>query len=327
MQTELEGKILRQEEILKHQEIGTVQARSLEEFAENEALKLGLQAELSGLRQAYDTVSVSRQYVHKACPALDALDVSQISDKTSNAEIFESMKKGFAEAHAGIDQSIAAIEKGDVPLEVLTPVIEEVRKDPCFAKIQSDIDQRVSNYNSQQIASQCYWAGVETGAPMVGAFFGYPGLVVGGAVGTTVGVVTSYQDLKRANIISALSKADEFGHGVLDPKERQEADFNRYMAYGGLALTALDVGVVGAARDIAKRFPKTFNLSVDGLALSSNFPKIKISGDTQKYMDTLQVICEELNPHGLSDIDFAKIAEDVFRVPNYSKIEGLLNSA
>jgi hypothetical protein len=280
-QTELENKILKQERIIERQEIGLSFARNEEQYARNEAVTLQSKEELNDLKQSYNAVTTARQLVHKACPALDALDVTKIDADTSNKEIFTSMQAGFKKAHAHIDDSITAIKKGDVPLQELTPIIDEVRNDPHFDNIQADIDQWVDNHQAKETFSQVYWTAAEIGTTIFNPL-----------AGIAIGIGTVYQDVKNANITASLARADEIGNRVLDGNTRENAEFDQYMAYAGVALTALDLGVV-------KSLPKTLKLSTDSLSLTSNFPNSKI-------IVTNDIVSKGVGPKTTTPLEYSK---------------------
>ena len=207
----------------------------------------------------------------------------------SDAELQAILSERFNSVGQNIESSREKINSGDVPIEQLEPVINEVLAQQG-ENLSTQQRQEIEGYIAQQrrIDKTIKYGGTAAEVALtVGAVvssiysFGLTGLLAG--FGTAIGVGTAAYELEQAGDLNTLAKAGAGGGEPLIANP-DAAQLNRNMAIANLVLAGVDVLAVGV--DGAKLANKVLSGSkADVIA--------KLTPEQTKQFKTLAITTDE----------------------------------
>ncbi|MEJ2670294.1 MAG: hypothetical protein P8077_08655, partial [Gammaproteobacteria bacterium] len=220
------------------------------------------EAELDTAKNSYEKIKSARKLLRTGYPEIVALDVynqdakglfsKRIDREASNEEMGQAMASGFEKIKDDIDESYEKINNDDVPLETLSNVLDEVRKDPKYSELQDEINGWIEGEQSKDKWIKTGAAGLATLAGLGSlAFGGLPGMVLAG-IGTGVGAGGAIYNLERSVDLFDIAQSQRVGE-QLSQASYEEAKFDMVMGGVDLALSGIDaVSVVKSWKGLSK---------------------------------------------------------------------------
>jgi hypothetical protein len=194
-------------------------------------------------QQKHENIQAARQVLKNGYPELTALNMDKIDTDTSNEQIHQNLLKGFDSIRKDIVEAKEKIKNNDVPMEMLTNVLDEVKKDPEFAKMQDEINKWIDDEKFKDKLINWGTTGVTAIATVATLKFGGWGGIVAGAIGTGAGLGGAAYNLERSEDLYDVAQAQQVGE-KLSEASLEEAKFNLMMSGVDMALAGVDAGSV-----------------------------------------------------------------------------------
>jgi hypothetical protein len=219
-------------------------------------------AELDDAKNNYENIKSARRLLRGSYPEIVAVDVynqdvkglfsKRIGIQASNEEIGPAMASGFEKIKDDIDKSIDKINNDDVPLETLSYVLDEVRKDPKYSDRQDEINGWIEGEQSKDKWIKIGTAGIAAVAGLGSTLFGgLPAFVLAG-IGAGAGAGGAIYNLERSGDLFDVSQSQRVGNQLSDASY-EEAKSDLVMSGVDLVLSGLDaVAVVKSWKGLSK---------------------------------------------------------------------------
>ena len=209
--------------------------------------------ELDAAKQKYENIKSARELLRTGYPEIVAVDVynqdvkglfsKRIERNASNEEIGHAMADGFERIKDDVDESIDKINNDDVPLETLSYVLDEVRKDPRYSELQDEINGWIEGEQSKDKWIKIGTTGLSTAAGLASlAFGGWPSIVLAG-IGVGTGAGGAIYNLERSVDLFDVTQSQRVGH-QLSETSYENAKSDLIMSGVDLALSGLDAAAV-----------------------------------------------------------------------------------
>ncbi|MEH1857742.1 MAG: hypothetical protein V7L21_07045 [Nostoc sp.] len=201
------------------------------------------------LKKLPEEIKQVRKVLRAGYPALAVIKSTEISASTDNDELHLKIVQGFQSIQNGIADVAARLDKNDIPLQKLGPVLSESLVQTGINPQKRDKDPKskaILDYleREQRKDFTIQLAGTLTNIVLgVGAFFATGGVAIFlGVAAALVGLGTAAYELEQADDLYAAARTGEAGgKPVVDDPE--EAHFNLIMSWVNVLLAGLDLGV------------------------------------------------------------------------------------
>jgi hypothetical protein len=249
------------------------------------------QSEYKKAKQKYNNYQEARQLLKSSYPELTVLENSKIDANSSNKEIYHQMTKEFDKIQSDITEAKEKIKNNDVPMETLTNVLDEVKKDPKFAGIKDEINEWIEGEENKDKLIKWGTTGIAVVATLLTLKMGGWGGAIVGAIGTGAGIGGSIYNFERSLDLYDVSQSQQIG-GKLSETSLAEAKYDAIMAGVDLALGGFDaVSAIKAVKSINKVDDATgITKKIDDIGKNDNIvpkttpnKKIDPGGQSDKY--------------------------------------------
>jgi hypothetical protein len=201
------------------------------------------------LKKLPEEIKQVRKVLRAKYPALAVIKSTEISASTDNDELHLKIVQGFQSIQNGIADVAARLDKNDIPLQKLGPVLSESLVQTGVNPQKRDKDPKskaILDYleREQRKDFTIQLAGTLTNIVLgVGAFFATGGVAIFLAVAAALaGLGTAVYELEQADDLYAAARAGEAGGKPL-VDDAEEARFNLIMSWVNVLLAGLDLGV------------------------------------------------------------------------------------
>jgi hypothetical protein len=299
-------------------------------------------AELDDAKNNYENIKSARRLLRGSYPEIVAVDVynqdvkglfsKRIGIQASNEEIGPAMASGFEKIKDDIDKSIDKINNDDVPLETLSYVLDEVRKDPKYSDRQDEINGWIEGEQSKDKWIKIGTSGIATVAGLGSTLFGgLPAFVLAG-IGAGAGAGGAIYNLERSGDLFDVSQSQRVGNQLSDASY-EEAKSDLVMSGVDLVLSGLDaVAVVKSWKGLSKipdasklveKGEEAAHLSQVEKPVAKSVEELKYPEIEAKNANKAESVANkpENEYDAIRDVDGPKTAQT--KIPNRNKLSDL----
>ncbi|WP_157162745.1 hypothetical protein [Cylindrospermum stagnale] len=188
-----------------------------------------------------------RQVVRSQYPALAVLDTQYFSSSTTNENVLTEISQKFNDIRKTIADLEKRLSKNDIPLNKLTPIVEETKKQMGVTEdAQDEKGQKILDWlkEEQKKEDTINLIGTLSGIVLSVASFFTAGVtsIFLGIAGFGVGLGTGVYNLEIADDLNAAAEASTVGKPLV--KDSEEARLNYFLSWVNVFLAGLDLGVV-----------------------------------------------------------------------------------
>ena len=205
--------------------------------------------------RSLDGIEAARRLLRQDNPALAVLKTQGLDlDKTDNQALLEQVVAGYDDARGHIEEAKNRIHNGDMPLDELGPIIDEVKTALNISAERGAAGDGMSQAVEDWLSDEGFKENLITwGGTAVSLGLGIGAMIASGGTaallglgGAAVGLGTAGYEFERADDLNTAARAGDGSNGqiITDP---EGAKFHYAMSVANLVLAGLDFSLAARA--------------------------------------------------------------------------------